>query len=117
MKRTNYLKGLRVILAILFFVPILLYFIDFANILPEQTHYLLRIQLMPAILGGAIGIIIIQLLLALVLGRIYCSTFCPAGVFQDVINRIFCIGKKKKKEVGALITINHTIGYDIRSWG
>jgi len=97
MKRTNYLKGLRIILAILFFVPILLYFIDFANILPEQMHYLLHIQLMPAILGGAIGIIIIQLLLALILGRIYCSTFCPAGVFQDVINRIFCIGKKKKK--------------------
>ena len=97
MKQTNYLKGLRVLLAILFFIPILLYFVDFANLLPESTHYLLHIQLMPAVLGGFIVIVIVQLLLALFLGRIYCSTFCPAGVLQDVINRIFCIGKKKKK--------------------
>ncbi len=52
---------------------------------------------MPALLGGMVGLIVFQFLLALVFGRIYCSTICPAGVFQDIINRLFCIGKKKKK--------------------
>ncbi|EJX06405.1 ferredoxin-type protein [gut metagenome] len=47
-------------------------------------------------MGGAIGILIFQFALALLFGRIYCSTICPAGVLQDIINRIFCIGKKKK---------------------
>lgn len=97
MKRTNYLKGLRVILAILFFVPILIYFVDFAGLLPDGIHRLLHMQLMPAVLGGMIGLLVFQLVLALLFGRIYCSVICPAGVLQDIINRIFCIGKKKKK--------------------
>lgn len=97
MKKRNYLKGLRVLLAILFFVPILLFFVDFSGVLPDSVHRLLHLQLMPALLGGTVGLIVFQFLLALVFGRIYCSTICPAGVFQDIINRLFCIGKKKKK--------------------
>lgn len=97
MRKKNYLKGLRVALAILFFIPILLFFVDFAAVLPDSTHQLLHIQLMPALLGGMMGIVIVQLLLAFVFGRIYCSVICPAGVLQDVVNRLFCIGKKKRK--------------------
>lgn len=96
MKRPNYLKGLRVLLAILFFVPILLFFVDFADVLPDTTSNLLRLQIVPAVLAGALGILIFQLLLTLVFGRIYCSAICPAGVLQDVINRVFCFRKKKK---------------------
>lgn len=97
MKKTNSLKGLRVILAILFFVPIFLFFVDFRAILPPSIHSFLHLQIVPAILSGMVGLLLLQLLLALVFGRIYCSAICPAGVFQDIINRIFCIGKKKKK--------------------
>lgn len=99
MKKINYLKGLRVLLAILFFIPILLYFVDFAGVLPDSLHILLHMQLMPAILGGMVGLICFQFLLAMMFGRIYCSVICPAGVLQDIINRLFCIGKKKKKGV------------------
>ena len=66
MKRTNYLKGLRVLLSILFFVPVFLFFIDFAGILPDKTGKLLHIQLIPAILSGMGGIVILQLILALI---------------------------------------------------
>ncbi len=97
MQQTNYLKWTRVILAVLFFVPILLYFIDFAGIIPDSLHVLLHLQLVPAVLGGFAGLLILQLLLAFLLGRIYCSVICPAGVLQDIINRIYCTGKKKKK--------------------
>lgn len=37
MKKPNYLKGLRVVLAILIFVPILLFFVDFADVLPDHV--------------------------------------------------------------------------------
>ncbi len=97
--KRNYLKGLRVLLAVLFFVPILLYFVDFAGILPNYLHSLLHLQIIPAILGASIGIIVFQFLLALVFGRIYCSVICPAGVLQDGINRLYCIGKKKKNGI------------------
>lgn len=99
MKKPNYLKGLRVVLAILIFVPILLFFVDFADVLPDNLHTLLHLQIMPAILGGMAGLVVFQFVLALLLGRIYCSVICPAGVLQDIINRVFCIGKKKKKGV------------------
>lgn len=99
MKRPNYLKGLRVLLAALFFIPILLFFLDFTNKMPVDVHKLLHVQLLPAILGGMFGIVAVLFLLTLLFGRIYCSVLCPAGVFQDIINRLFCIGKKKKKGV------------------
>ena len=99
MKRPNYLKGLRVLLAILIFVPILLFFVDFADILPDKIHNLLHLQIIPAVLSGMIGILIFQFLLAFLFGRLYCSIICPAGVLQDIINRLFCIGKKKKNGV------------------
>ena len=43
MKKPNYLKGLRVVLAILIFVPILLFFVDFADVLPDNLHTLLHL--------------------------------------------------------------------------
>lgn len=99
MKRHNYLKGLRVLLAVLFFVPILLYFIDFSHAMPAETHALLHLQILPAILSGMVGLLVFQFVLALLFGRIYCSAICPAGVLQDIVNRLYCIGKKKKKGI------------------
>jgi ferredoxin len=98
-KPFNYMKGLRVLLAILFFTPILLYFIDFAGAMPEEMHAWLHLQIVPALLGGMIGVIILQAVLAFVFGRIYCSAICPAGILQDIINRLFCIKRKKPKGI------------------
>lgn len=99
MKKIHFLKVLRVVLAILFFSPILLFFLDFADALPDATHRLMELQLLPAVLGGMYVTTFILLMLTLLFGRVYCSTICPAGVLQDVINRIFCIGRKKPKGV------------------
>ena len=96
-KKVNHLKRLRVLLAIFFFTPILLFFVDFTSVLPQEIHALLHLQIVPAILSGALGIVAFQLILVLVFGRIYCSVLCPAGILQDIINRLFCIGKKKKR--------------------
>lgn len=97
MNSGRFLKWLRVILAILFFLPIVLLFVDFADVLPDNLTRMLDLQIVPAVLGGMVGILLLQLLLALVFGRLYCSTVCPAGVLQDIINRIYCLGKKKRK--------------------
>ena len=97
MKKPNYLKGLRVVLAILIFVPILLFFVDFADVLPDNLHTLLHLQIMPAILGGMAGVVVFPFVFAFFFGRSYCSGIFPAGVFQGIFNRGFCIRKKKKK--------------------
>lgn len=100
MKYSNSLKGLRVILAILFFIPVFFLFIDFRSLTPDSWHHILHIQLVPALLSGTmIAVAVFQLVLAFLFGRIYCSVICPAGILQDIVNRIYCIGKKKKKGV------------------
>lgn len=99
MKKINYLKGVRVLLALLFFIPILVFFVDFADLLPDQTHVLLQAQIMPILLGSMWIALIAHLLLTLAIGRLYCSTVCPAGVLQDVINWIYGKCRTKKKGI------------------
>ena len=95
-KSINWLKVLRVILAIILFTPILLIFIDFIDVVPDSIARILDWQLLPAILAVETTIIFLLFLLTLLLGRVYCSVICPAGILQDIFNRISCIGKKKK---------------------
>jgi polyferredoxin len=94
----NVLKTIRVIPALLIFIPLLLYFCDFANALPQPLHALAHIQLVPAVLAGSIGISIVLLLLTVLFGRIYCSAICPLGILQDIISRFTRRGKKKNKK-------------------
>lgn len=97
-KKINYLKWMRVVLALLFFVPILLFFVDFLNLLPDKPlSWFLRVQLVPLVLSGTIFLLILHALLAWVFGRIYCSTLCPLGVLQDIIGRISNLFRKKRK--------------------
>jgi len=89
---------MRIVLAILIFLPILLFFCDFANLLPLQMHGLMHIQIVPAILTGSIFILAVLFLLTILFGRIYCSIICPLGVFQDIISWFTKRGKKKNKK-------------------
>ncbi len=88
------LKKIRVGLAILFFSLITLLFLDFTGTLHHWFSWLAKIQLIPAILGLHIGLVIIMVVLTLVFGRVYCSFICPLGVFQDIVSWIS--GKRKK---------------------
>lgn len=92
------LKYTRRILAILFFLPILLFFIDFTGKLPMQFHALLKPQWIPALLSVNIAVIVILLIFSILFGRIYCSTLCPLGVFQDIVSFKSRLFKKKKKK-------------------
>ena len=97
MKSIHTLKVWRVTLAILFFTPLLIFFIDFTGKLPEELHVLAHIQLIPAALAGAYVIVAALLALTFLFGRIYCSVICPAGILQDVIRRISRIARTGKK--------------------
>jgi len=91
------LKKLRVFLSIVFFTLITFYFIDFAGWLPDWFHVLGHIQLIPAIVAGMFGIVLFIIVLTLLFGRIYCSSICPMGVFQDIVAWFSKRTAKKKK--------------------
>ncbi len=91
------LRKIRIVLSVVLFVLITFFFLDFAEILPPQFHALTKIQFIPALLALEIGIIIALIVLTLLFGRVYCSSICPLGIYQDIINWFSKITQKKKR--------------------
>ncbi len=88
----RYLKTGRVVVALLFFVAILISFSDVkGNISSIYHNSALYLQFVPSILkfitpGTIISVgFIVVLLMTFVGGRIYCSTICPLGILQDIV--------------------------------
>ena len=47
------LRGVRITAALIFFLPLIFYFVDFAGIMPQSLAFALKFQFVPAILAGA----------------------------------------------------------------
>lgn len=93
------LKKTRIFFSITLFALITLFFFDFAGWLPTHFHVVEMIQFIPALLALNWVIIIALLLLTFIFGRVYCSSICPMGVYQDIVSwiRKRTSGKKHKK--------------------
>jgi ferredoxin len=105
----KFLKHIRVVVALLFFIPILVFFLDFTGKLPIALHQFLSIQWIPALLSLNLVVIGILLLLSLLFGRIYCSTICPLGILQDIIAWKARFFKKKNKKFKFKFSKPHNI--------
>lgn len=79
------LKRIRITLSVILFSLITLYFLDFREFLPDRISFLAEIQLIPALLAVNIVILISLAVLTLLFGRVYCSSICPMGVYQDIV--------------------------------
>lgn len=90
------LKPLRVCIALTFFVPLALLFLDFRDTgIRGFAPELLFLQFVPSCLlflnhaaAGAAGFIVV-LAITLLFGRVYCAAVCPLGILQDMISRLF----------------------------
>jgi ferredoxin len=97
------LKKARVIISLVFFLFIGFFFLDLHQLLGSGwINSFLYLQFIPSFLSfikgiglGTAGFVFI-ILLTLLFGRIYCSTLCPLGVFQDIISRISSKFRRKK---------------------
>lgn len=79
------LKKIRIICSLSLCTLITLYFLDFRGWLPDSFSFLAEIQLIPALLSLNIIILIALLTLTLLFGRVYCSSICPMGIYQDMV--------------------------------
>ncbi|MDD3309910.1 MAG: 4Fe-4S binding protein [Dysgonamonadaceae bacterium] len=79
------LKKIRVIVSIILFALITLYFLDFKGFLPHKFHILAHLQFIPALLAMNVIILVALILITLLFGRVYCSSICPMGIYQDII--------------------------------
>lgn len=93
------MKKLRLILSIPVFVLLTWYLLDFAEVLPAQLQILADIQLIPALMALNWIIIACLFIATWIFGRIYCSSVCPLGIYQDIIGwiRKKTAAKKHKK--------------------
>jgi ferredoxin len=92
--RLDRLKQLRVLVALSFFIPTSILFLDpRSSIPPWASAPLVSLQLIPSltkllVYGGltALGLVVV-LALTIAFGRVYCSTLCPLGTLQDLFIR------------------------------
>lgn len=78
------LRKIRLTLAVIFFLGLLLLFLDFTGAVHIWLGWMAKIQFMPAIMALNLVNVAILLILTLIFGRIYCSVICPMGIFQDI---------------------------------
>jgi ferredoxin len=99
----KWLKRIRVVISLAFFILISFLFIDFANTFSGTwVNRILYFQFLPSVLKFinllsviATGFIIITLL-SFLFGRVYCSFLCPLGTLQDIFH--FFAQKLRKKK-------------------
>lgn len=84
------LKKIRTRAAIYVFIIV---FLLFAGVLSGPFAFIVRIQIVPAILAGSMFTVVAIVVTTLIFGRVYCSVVCPLGFLQDAISRL---GKKRR---------------------
>lgn len=100
----KHLKKIRVGVSLLIFIFLLLFFLDIhSSWMDAVSTVFLRLQLFPSFLRflavafsvASLGFLLV-LLLTFLFGRVYCSSICPLGTFQDIL--IYFSTKFKKKK-------------------
>ena len=100
------LKKIRILLSLTLFTLITFYFLDFREFLPDSFGFLAKIQLIPALLALNVVILASLVVLTLLFGRVYCSSICPMGVYQDIVAWLSRkLNRKKKYRYGKAKTL------------
>ena len=81
------LRGIRIFLAVIFFVAAVAYLVIGTSLHPA-LKFVEKAQIIPSLLASSMGAIIVWIVLTFLLGRVYCSTVCPVGTFQDIFLRL-----------------------------
>lgn len=107
-KSVNCLRLGRTALAIIIFALFVGLFADYGMTVPSVASWLAKVQIFPAAMAFSLAIFVIWLLVTLLFGRIYCSTFCPLGVFQDICSRLPRLRKRVRPRWHYHYSLPHT---------
>jgi len=115
-----YLKRARVLISILFFILTSIIFLNINEWLTTKSAGAITyLQLAPSLIKflsvagfSALGFVFI-ILITFIFGRVYCSSICPLGTFQDIIS--YLSRKIKKKNNHFLLKPYSVIRYSFLS--
>lgn len=88
MRTAIILRVSRIIISAVCFAVIAAACTEIAMLCPPMAKLLLKVQFLPAATTFSLGIIAFWLLVTLIFGRVYCSSVCPLGFWQDIFARI-----------------------------
>ncbi|MDE7108938.1 MAG: 4Fe-4S binding protein [Muribaculaceae bacterium] len=77
------LRTIRIFLATLFFILAVAYLAVSPTIHPI-ARVVAKVQIIPSLMAVGMGAVLVWFAVTFLFGRIYCSTICPVGTFQDV---------------------------------
>ena len=87
---------MRVVLAAFFMTAVTLLFLDYTGTAHAYIGWCAKVQFFPALIAVNVAVALGLALMALLLGRVYCSVICPLGIFQDMISRLPRIGGENR---------------------
>jgi ferredoxin len=70
------------------FTLMALMFLDFTGTLHPWFGWLVKTQIVPAVLAVNVAALFFLALLTILFGRVYCSVICPLGITQDCVSNI-----------------------------
>ncbi|MFV0471906.1 MAG: 4Fe-4S dicluster domain-containing protein [Paludibacteraceae bacterium] len=91
------LKKIRIGISVVVFILITLLFLDFTSLIAPKFQILANIQFIPALLALNIAVVSVLIFVTLIFGRIYCSSVCPMGVYQDIVGWLSKRLNKRKR--------------------
>ncbi len=110
------LKQIRRVVSVVLLVFFSALFLDLGNWIPDRWYPgILSFQLIPAILRTVAGVglwtagAVLVVILTLLFGRVYCSSLCPLGTFQDLI--IWIARRRNRKRWFAFSKPGYAIHY------
>lgn len=81
------LRTIRIVLAVLFFAASVAYFTVGTKAIPV-AGVAERAQIIPSAIAVTMGATLFWIIVSFLLGRVYCSTVCPVGTYQDIFIRL-----------------------------
>ena len=107
---SHFLRTIRVVLAICFFVAVTLLFLGVGWQFNLWFAWVAKVQFLPALMALDFLVLAVLIVLTLIFGRLYCSVICPLGVMQDIFA---WLGKKSKKNRYAYSTEKRWLRYSV----
>ena len=81
------LRVIRIFLAVLFFIGAVVY-LTVSHTVHPALKVVEQVQIIPSMIAVSLGAILVWIVITFFLGRVYCSTVCPVGTYQDIIIRL-----------------------------
>ncbi|MBD5317219.1 MAG: 4Fe-4S dicluster domain-containing protein [Bacteroides sp.] len=83
----KWLRAIRIAVSVVAFSLITGLFVSFGMTIPGVAAWLARIQLLPAAMAFGMTVFVGWLIVTMIFGRVYCSSVCPMGFYQDICAR------------------------------